>query len=52
MNGFRPLTIFQNILLIVSDEDGGLSSTLESEPNLVRESYFSENYDLSNFIGQ
>ena len=26
--------------------------TLESEPNLVKQNYFSENYDLSTFIGQ
>ena len=52
MNGFRPLPIFQETLLVVTGKDEELGFTLESEPNLVNEGYFSKNYDLSNFIGQ
>jgi thioredoxin-related protein len=52
MNGFRPLPIFQETLLVVSGKDEELGFTLESEPNLVKENYFSENYNLSNFSGQ
>ena len=52
MNGFRPLPIFQETLLVATGKDEELGFTLESEPNLVNESYFSENYDLSTFIGQ
>ena len=52
MNGFRPLPIFQETLLVATGKDEELGFTLESEPNLVNESYFSENYDLSSFIGQ
>ena len=52
MNGFRPLPIFQETLLVVSGKDEELGFTLESEPNLVKQNYFSENYDLSTFIGQ
>ena len=52
MNGFRPLPIFQETLLVVTGKDEELGFTLESEPNLVNEKYFSENFDLSNFIGQ
>ncbi|MEL0278489.1 MAG: thioredoxin fold domain-containing protein, partial [Deltaproteobacteria bacterium] len=52
MNGFRPLPIFQETLLVATGKDEEFGFTLESEPNLVNESYFSENYDLSTFIGQ
>ena len=52
MNGFRPLPIFQETLLVVSGKDEELGFTLESEPNLVKENYFSENYNLSNFTCQ
>ena len=52
MNGFRPLPIFQETLLVVSGKDEELGFTLESEPNLVKENYFSENYNLSTFTGQ
>ena len=51
MNGFRPLPIFQETLLVVTGKDEELGFTLESEPNLVKEKYFSENFVLSNFIG-
>ena len=36
MNGFRPLSIFQETLLIVTEKDEELGFTLESEPNLVK----------------
>ena len=52
MNGFRPLPIFQETLLVVSGKDKELGFTLQSEPKLVKENYFSENYNLSNFTGQ
>ena len=52
MNGFRPLPIFRETSLVVTGKDEELGFTLESESNLVNESYLSENYDLSNFIGQ
>jgi thioredoxin-related protein len=52
MNGFRPLPIFQETLLVATGKDEELGFTLESEPNLVKQNYFSENYDLSTFIGQ
>ena len=52
MNGFRLLPIFQETLLVVTGKDEELGFTLESEPNLVNEKYFSENFVLSNFIGQ
>ena len=52
MNGFRPLPIFQETLLVVTGKDEELGFTLKSGLNLVKEKYFSENFVLSNFIGQ
>ena len=52
MNGFRPLPVFQEALLVVSGKDEELGFTLESEPHLVKEIYFSENFDLSTFTGE
>ena len=52
MNGFKPLPNFQEKLLFVTGKDEELGFILENEPNLLKESYFSKNYDLSNFIGQ
>ncbi len=52
MNGFRALHNFQETLLFVTRKDEELGFTLENQPYLMRESYFSKNYDLSNFIRQ
>ena len=51
MNWFRPLLTFQETLLFVIRKDEELGFILEIESNLVGNSYFSKNHDLSDFIG-